>query len=86
MDAFETEGDHLRYPEWQGPLRAMMAELDTDKLKARVQAVETAIFNRQQALARSPDHAAERQAIQDALALLRAFKRSELSFPDWENK
>ena len=43
-----------------------LLELERKKLLERVTAAETAIFNRIQAI--SPEHAAERQAIEDALA------------------
>ena len=87
MSAFETEEDRLKYPEWQESLRrAMMLELDKGKLKARVADAEAAIFYRQQSLSGDTDHEAERQAIEDALRLLRDFKRTQLGFPDWENK
>jgi hypothetical protein len=61
-----------------------VVEVDNDKLKSRVGAAETAIFNRLQAISRSSDHAAERQAIADALALIRILKRDALDFPEWE--
>ena len=60
--------------------------VDRDKLKSRMGAAETAIFNRLQAISRSSDHAAERQAIVDALALIRVLKRDALDFPEWEKK
>ena len=63
-----------------------MVEVDKDKLKSRVGAAETAIFNRLQAISRSSDHAAERQAIADDLALIRVLKRDALDFPEWEKK
>jgi len=44
-----------------------------------VTAAETAIFNRIQAI--SPEHAAERQAIEDALANLRVLRRDNLGLP-----
>jgi len=59
------------------------------KLLERVHAAEDAIFNRLQELAQSsdsPDHKAERQAIEDAFASLRVLKRDNLGFPDWEKK
>jgi hypothetical protein len=61
-------------------------ELDTEKLRERVAAAETAIFNRLQAISRSSDAQAERQAIEDALAGLRVLERDNLGFPDWEKK
>ena len=41
---------------------------------------------RYQAISHSSDAHAERQVIEDALASLRALKRENLGFPDWEKK
>ena len=77
--------DDLMYPAWQSPLREALVETDQDKLRECVIAAETAIFNRQQDLAQNPDqHVAERQAIADALDLLRTLKRVALGYPDWD--
>jgi hypothetical protein len=78
---------NVLYPEWQNEFRAALLELDTEKLRERVAAAETAIFNRLQAFPRQgSNHTAERQAIEDALASLRVLKRDNLGFPDWEKK
>lgn len=78
--------DDLKYPEWQEPLREALLELDKDRLKARVAAAETAIFNRLQAISQSGGNQAEREAIEDALSCLRVLKREKLDYPDWEVK
>ena len=67
------------YPEWQNEYQAALLELDRKKLLERVTAAETAIFNRIQGI--SPTHAAERQAIEDALANLRVIRRDNLGLP-----
>ena len=76
----------ILYPEWQNEFRAALLELDQEKLRERVAAAETAIFNRLQAISQGSNHTAERQAIEDALASLRVLKRDNLGFPDWEKK
>jgi hypothetical protein len=79
----------IRYPAWQNEYQAALLELDPKKLLERVHAAETAIFNRLQELAQSPnspDQKAERQAIEDALSGLKVIKRDKLDFPDWETK
>ena len=76
----------ILYPEWQPEHQAALLELDCKKLRERVAAAETAIFNRLQAISHSSDAHAERQAIEDALASLRVLKRDNLGFPDWEKK
>src|SRR5437870_5112231 len=69
----------ILYPEWQNKYQVALLELDRKKLLERVTAAETAIFNRIQAI--SPEHAAERQAIEDALANLRVIRRENLGLP-----
>ena len=69
----------ILYSEWQNEYQAALLELDRKKLLERVTAAETAIFNRIQAI--SPSHAAERQAIEDALANLRVLRRDNLASP-----
>ena len=77
---------NIVYPEWQREYQAALLELDSERLRERVAAAETAIFNRLQAISRGSNHTAERQAIEDALASLRVLKRDNLGFPDWEKK
>jgi hypothetical protein len=76
MPAFETDGVDLKYPEWQGPLRAAVLELDKTRLKTLVADAEAAISARQQALAAATNGQEERQALADGLSLLRALKRT----------
>jgi hypothetical protein len=58
---FGSEDDGvIKYPDWQKPLQEALVEVEKDKLKSRVDAAETAIFNRLQVISRSSDHAAER--------------------------
>ncbi len=79
----------FRYPAWQRAYEAALLELDRKKLLERVHTAEAVIFHRLQALAQipdSPEHAAERQAMEDALNALRVLKRNKLNFPDWETK
>jgi hypothetical protein len=76
----------LKYPEWQSPFREALIEIDREKLQSKTMKAEEAIFQRLQQLAGTSDSEAERQAIEDALASLRVFKRDRLGFPDWEKK
>ncbi len=76
----------IPYPEWQHQVQAALLEHDREKLLEQVRTAEAAIFNRLQAISQSPDHEAERDAIQDALVSLRIVKRDSLGFPDWEKK
>ena len=74
------------YPEWQNEYQAAMLELNRENLTTLVETAENAIYRRLQAISQRPDHQAERQAIEDALASLRVLKRDSLGFPDWEKK
>ncbi len=85
-DAKNSASPEILYPEWQPEHLAALLELDTEKLRERVAAAETAIFNRLQAISQGSNHTAERQAIEDALASLRVLKRDNLGFPDWKKK
>ena len=82
----DSASPKLLYPDWEPVYRAALLELDQQKLSERIADAEAAIFTRQQAISQSPNHIAERQAIEDALANLRTLKRDNLGFPDWEKK
>jgi hypothetical protein len=77
------ETNELKYPAWQVPLLEVVQESDCGKLPSKVQRVEALIFERLQQLQSSDDGAAERQAINDALELLRTVKHNRLEYPDW---
>jgi hypothetical protein len=74
----------LRYPEWQVPLREVILEFDREKLRERIQKVETLIFERLQQLSQENDGRTEQEAINDALSILRVIQRDKLGFPDWK--
>jgi hypothetical protein len=83
MATATSSSRNMLYPDWQNEYQAALLELDDKKLFERVQAAETAIFNRLQAISGELDCGAERQAIDDALSALRILKRERLGFPDW---
>jgi hypothetical protein len=76
--------DKPKYPEWQILLQEAMSESDQDKLPAKIHRVEALIFEWLQQLESSNDGAGEREAINDALDVLRSVKRERLQFPDWK--
>jgi hypothetical protein len=82
----ESASLQIHYPDWQQAYQAALLELDPQKFAQRITDAETAIFKRQQAIAQSPNHVAERHAIDDALASLRVLKGDNLGFPDWEKR
>jgi hypothetical protein len=76
--------EQLKYPEWQVPLDEAIVEPDVAKLRFKVHAAETVIFERLKQLESSKDGSAERQAITTGLNILRIVKRERLDFPDWK--
>jgi hypothetical protein len=66
-----NEQDVLAYPDWQKPVQEALVELDYEKLQARMAAAKTAISNRLETITHQEGHQAEKQAIQDALVILR---------------
>lgn len=73
----------IRYPHWQREFEAALREGTPQSLRQRVDAAEAALFLRMQALGESPEEQAERQAIADAMGILRAIQKEKLGYPDW---
>ena len=86
MATEDSSSHEILYPAWQYEYQAALVVVDRQKLKQRVEAAETAIYKRLQHLSQNSDDFVERQVIEDALNSLRALKRDELGFPDWEKK
>jgi len=80
--ATEDSQVEIFYPHWQNEYEAALLEPEPERLFDRIQAAETAIFERLQEISQNSDHHTERQVIEDALAALRVLKRDELGFPD----
>ena len=84
MTDHDTSGSqNIRYPHWQREFEAAILEGDPQTLRQRVDAAETAIFLRSQALVGNAQGHAERQAISDAIRTLRAIQKEKLGYPDW---
>jgi hypothetical protein len=86
-----SSAPNLRSPEWLLEYQAALLEVDPQKLPERVKAAEAAIFKRQEALVNSSDGQAEREAIEDAMRVLRFIQTkdpdwSKLSHADWNKK
>ena len=71
----------LVFPNWQAPLQELILEFDREELPKRIQQVECLIFERFQQIAVGNDSSDERQALNDALNVLRIIKRDKLAFP-----
>ncbi len=78
--------DHnLEYPEWQVPLQEVILESDPAKLPHKIEQLEAVIFDRLQQLRTSHAAEPEKQAIDDALNMLRTVQRERLNYPDWKS-
>jgi len=82
-DQDASRSQNIKYPHWQREFEAALLEGDPQTLRQRVDAAETAIFLRSQALVGNAQGHAERQAISDAIGTLRAIQKEKLGYPDW---
>ena len=82
-DQDTSRSQNIKYPPWQRVFEAALLEGDPQTLRQRVDAAETAIFLRSQALVGNAQGHAERQAISDAIRTLRSIQKEKLGYPDW---
>lgn len=66
--------NRIQYPEWQGVYEDALTEFNSEKLVERIAMAEAAMFERAQAIAADSLRHREMQAMEDALAFLRALK------------
>jgi hypothetical protein len=71
----------LQYPSWQKPLQDAINEPDLQKLPEKLSIAETAIFQRMQELAASPDGNHESEAIREACKELLKIQTQRLKWP-----
>jgi hypothetical protein len=64
----------LKFSRWQSPVQELMLEFDREKLPEKLQGVETLIFERFQQLGQESSARAGRQALSEALNILRIIK------------
>lgn len=69
----------LKFPQWQRPLQELILERDQARLTRKVEDVERLISLRFLRLQRENDCLDERQALTDALSLLRIIKHFNAS-------
>lgn len=70
--------ENFKYPEWQKPLQEAFLALDKEQLQQRIVVAEHAVHSRLQNVSGKAAHAAERQALVDALSSLRVLKQDDL--------
>ena len=73
MEGPVVEG--MQYPDWQRLYQDALVEIDETKLPERVAAAEGAMLSRLGTIGAGEDSLTERQAIADALAILRVLKK-----------
>jgi hypothetical protein len=66
--------DDLRFPGWQKLYRDAILEADSEKLRDKIAAAETAILRRLEQLEGSPDSEVERGVMENALRALHVLK------------
>lgn len=76
--------EELKFPEWQVPLQEVILEFDRERMREKIQKVETMIFDRRRQLSLASDGCAEHAALNDALSVLRILKRERLGSMDWK--
>ena len=81
----QCKDEGIRFPEWQAQYEAVFLEKDPAKLRRLVDAAETAIFDRLQALAESSDGSVERAALAEATRNLQRMQIEALGYPGWED-
>lgn len=70
--------EDLEFPAWQAPLQELILEFDQEKLPEKMHSVETAILERLQQLNAQDNSHRERQALNDALSVLKVIARNKL--------
>ena len=81
-DNNSVTANNSRFPDLQQPLQEALRETDPQKLQQRVFSLEEAIVRRTEFFADTPDEG-EKDAIRDALRILRTLQVEKLNYPDW---
>jgi hypothetical protein len=68
----------LKFPDWQAPLQEVILEFDDEKLPGKMHEVENLLSERLQQLGKGFDGHTEREAINDAWAILRIIRHDRL--------
>ena len=63
--------EELKFPKWQRPLQDLILEFDREKLREKIKKVEALISERYQQLGETSEGRAERDALSDALSVIR---------------
>jgi hypothetical protein len=72
--------DELKYPQWQEPFRNAITAFGTRQLSGKLKKVEVMVLDRLQALSSDIKSLDERQALLDAISIIRVLKRDQVRF------
>ena len=84
-DRRTSSSRNSKTPDWRRAYELVLLEPAKHALFKRIEAAESAILIRRDAMLSSADYPAERKALADALAHLRFLKKSRLGFDDLED-
>ena len=70
--------DELKYPQWQEPFRNALTAFGTRQLGEKLQKVEAIILDRLDVLSSDIKSLDERQALLDAISIMRVLKREKM--------
>ena len=70
--------NELKYPQWQEPFRNAVAAFGTQQLSERLKKVEVMVLNRLQLLPSDIKSLDERQALSDAISIIRVLNRDKM--------
>jgi hypothetical protein len=69
----------LKYPEWQGPLKAAVLDFNTRSLREKLEKLENLLSARFEALASDACAGDERQALSEGFTTIYILKKQRLS-------
>ena len=72
--------DELKYPQWQEPFRNAITAFGTRQLSEKLKKVEAMVLDRLQVLSSDIKSLDERQALLDAISIIRVLKRDQVRF------
>ena len=72
--------DELKYPQWQEPFRSAITAFGTRQLSGKLKKVEAMVLDRLQVLSSDIKSLDERQALLDAISIIRVLKRDQVRF------
>ena len=69
--------NQLKYPQWQEPFRTAITAFGTQQLSEKLKKVEIIVLDRLQVLSSDIESLDERQALLDAISIMRVLRREK---------